>query len=240
MKALIKVLASNSSGNCYIIQAGEEKLVLECGLDYKSILKGLNYSIKGVVGCLISHQHLDHCKSFKKIFENFPKVVAPVEVLEKFECRHLRKSKIATHLEVFKLGAFTILPFNCQHTNTDSSECVNLGYMIQHPQIGKILFATDTYYLKYKFKDIDHILIECNYSEKNIEALELHEQRIFKSHMSLETLKETLKTWDLSSTKTITLIHLSHGNGEPERFKKEIEALTGIPTYIAVEGLEVD
>ena len=46
---LIKVLATGSSGNCYIIQAGEEKLVLECGIDYKSILKGLNYSIKGVV-----------------------------------------------------------------------------------------------------------------------------------------------------------------------------------------------
>jgi len=240
MMPLIKVLASGSSGNCYIIQAGEEKLVLECGIDYKSILEGLNYSIKGVVGCLISHQHLDHCKSIKKAFENLPRVVAPVEILVKFEYEHFRKSIAATHLENFELGNFSIMPFDCQHTNSDGSECANLGYLIQHPILGKILFATDTYYLKYKFKGIDHILIECNYSEKTIETLESYEQRIFKSHMSLETLKETLKTWDLSSTKTITLIHLSKNNGEPERFKREIEALTGIPTYIAVEGLEVD
>ena len=236
---LIKVLASGSSGNCYIIQAGEERLVLECGIDYKSILKGLNYSIKGVVGCLVSHVHIDHCKSFKKVFESFPKVVAPVEVLAKFDYISSRKSITSENKELINIGNFSVMPFDCQHTNTDGSECKNLGYLIQNPILGKILFATDTYYLKYKFKGIDHILIECNYSEKTIEALEPYEQRIFKSHMSLETLKETLKTWDLSSTKTITLIHLSHNNGEPERFKKEIEALTGIPTYIAVEGLEV-
>ncbi|MCB2310678.1 MBL fold metallo-hydrolase [Clostridium tagluense] len=236
---LIKVLATGSSGNCYIIQAGEEKLVLECGIDYKSILKGLNYSIKGVVGCLISHQHMDHRKSIKKIFENLPRVVAPVGILVKFEYEHFRKSIAATHLESFKLGSFTILPFNCQHTNTDGSECINLGYLIQHPMIGKILFATDTYYLKYKFKDISHILIECNYSEETLQAVDPHEQRLFKSHMSLETLKETLKTWDLSFAKTITLIHLSRNNGDPKQFKREIEQLTGIPTYIAVEGLEV-
>ena len=236
---LIKVLATGSSGNCYIIEAGEEKILLECGIDYRSILKGLNYSIKGVVGCLISHKHSDHCKSFKKVFENLPKIVAPVEVLEKFECKSCRKGNIAENQNLISIGNFSVMPFNCQHTNSDGSECENLGYIIQHPQIGKILFATDTYYLKYKFKGIDHILIECNYSEETIQSLEPHQQRLFKSHMSLETLKETLKTWDLSKTKTITLIHLSPNNGEPDRFKKEIEKLTGIPTLIAVQGLEI-
>lgn len=239
MKALIKVLATGSTGNCYIVQAGEERLILECGIDYKSILKGLNYSIKGVVGCLISHKHSDHCKSFKKVYESFPKICSPLEVLEKFKCANFHKSKITQHQDRFKIGGFTVMPFNCQHTNSDSSKCENLGYIIHHDLIGKILFATDTYYLKYTFKDINHILIECNYSEETIQALEPYEQRVFKSHMSLETLKETLKTWSLEKTKTITLIHLSKNNGEPERFKEEIESLTGIPTWIAEPGLEI-
>jgi phosphoribosyl 1,2-cyclic phosphodiesterase len=236
---MIRVLASSSSGNCYIVEAGKEKLVLECGIDYKSILKGLNYSIKGVVGCLISHKHSDHCKSFKRVYENFSKICAPLEVLEKFKCANFHKSKITQHKDTFKIGGFTVMPFNCQHTNSDGSECENLGYLIQHKIIGKILFATDTYYLKYKFKDVDHILVECNYSESTIDTLDPRDQRTFKSHMSLETLKTTLNTWDLSKTKTITLIHLSPNNGEPKRFKREIEALTGIPTYIAAPGLEI-
>lgn len=237
---MIKVLSSGSSGNCYIIQAKNEKLVLECGINYKDILKGLNYSIKGVVGCLVTHKHLDHCKSFKRAMENFPRICAPLEVIESFKCTSFHKSQIMYHLDKVKLGGFTVMAFDCKHTNSDSTKCENLGYLIHHEDIGKILFATDTYYLKYTFKEVDHVLIECNYSETTIQALEPHEQRVFKSHMSLETLKEALKTWDLNNTKTITLIHLSKNNGEPERFKEEIEKLTGIPTYIAVPGLEID
>ncbi|WP_373899303.1 MBL fold metallo-hydrolase [Haloimpatiens sp. FM7315] len=236
---MIKVLDSGSRGNCYIIQVGEEKILLECGIDWRNILKGLDYSIKGVKGCLISHKHSDHCKSFKRAFESLPKIYGPVEVIEKYNCHSLHKTKIIENKDKFKLGNFNIMAFNCQHTNSDGSDCQNLGYLIQHPQIGKILFATDTYYLKYKFKDVDHILIECNYSEKYMQDLEPYQMRTFKSHMSLETLKETLKTWDLAKTKDITLIHLSANNGNPKEFKEEIEALTGIPTYIAVPGLEI-
>lgn len=236
---MIKVLASGSKGNCYIIQAGEEKLLLECGIDWRNILKGLNYNIKGVKGCLISHKHSDHCRSFRKVLDSITKTYVPLEVAEKYSCKANRKVRIVQNKDKFSIGNFTILAFNCQHTDSDGTECENLGYLIQHPQLGKILFATDTYYLKYKFNNVDHILIECNYSEKYMEDLEPYQMRTFKSHMSLETLKDTLKTWDLSKTKTITLIHLSENNGNPEEFKKEIESLTGIPTYVAVPGLEI-
>lgn len=237
---MIKVLGSGSSGNCYIIQAGGGKILLECGIDWRKILRGLGYSIKGVKGCLVSHKHSDHCKSFKRALENITKIYAPVEVLEKYNCKGNRKVKLVQNKDKFKVGNFTVMAFNCQHTNSDGAECQNLGYLIQHKDIGKILFATDTYYLKYKFKDVDHILIECNYSEKYMEDLEPYQMRTFKSHMSLETLKETLKTWDLTKTKDITLIHLSANNGNPKEFKEEIEALTGIPTYVAVPGLEIE
>ncbi|WP_461206891.1 MBL fold metallo-hydrolase [Clostridium sp. DL1XJH146] len=233
---MIKVLASGSSGNCYIVQAGEEKLLLECGINYRSILKGLSYNIKGVKGCLISHKHSDHCKSLKNIINNSINVYAPIEVLGKYQSR---KINVVKHIDNIEIGGFKVRAFNCQHTNTDGTECENLGYLIHHKKLGKILFATDTYYLKYKFKNVDHILIECNYSEKYMYDLESHEERTFKSHMSLETLKVAFKTWDLSKTKTITLIHLSHNNANPEEFKNEIEELTGVPTYIAMPGLEI-
>jgi hypothetical protein len=49
-----------------------------------------------------------------------------------------------------------------------------------------------------------------------------------------------LKSWDLTGTKDITLILISHENGEPDRFQKEIEELTGIKTYIAESGLIIN
>lgn len=44
---------------------------------------------------------------------------------------------------------------------------------------------------------------------------------------------------EFEETKDITLIHISEGNGEPERFREEIEELTGIKTYVAIPGLEI-
>ena len=132
------------------------------------------------------------------------------------------------------IGNFIILPFNVEHDVNEP-----LGFLIYHKELGKVVFATDTYYLSNRFKDVDHILIECNYSEDILDNLQSHRARVLKSHMSLETLKSTLKTWDLSSTKDIMLIHVSEGNGEPERFRGEIEEMTGIKTYIATKGLEI-
>ena len=241
---MIKVIASGSKGNCYLIQANEnEKLLIECGIAWKDIVCNLDFNLDGIQGCLVTHAHFDHSKSIKDILhygidvycnEN---VVENVKFVNSFSTRRMNLIKPKRKI---KIGCFTILPFDCQHTNNDRSACQNLGFIIEHKEIGKIVFVTDTYYLKYKFKDIDHVLIECNYSEKDIQNIEPYRARIFKSHMSLETLKETLKAWDLKKTKDITLIHLSENNADENYMKEEIEKLTGIPVYIARKGLVID
>lgn len=42
---MIKVLASGSTGNSYIIQAEEEILLLECGINFKEIKQGLDFDL---------------------------------------------------------------------------------------------------------------------------------------------------------------------------------------------------
>lgn len=234
---MIKVLASGSSGNCYLLETESETLILECGIRYKDILKGLNFDLRKVVGCLISHEHKDHCKAVNEIMKAGIDVYlsegtttgiefkVPVEMM-------INRIHYLKHAKSYHIGEFLVVPFNTQHDVNEP-----LGFLIYHKTIGKILFATDTYYLKNTFMDIEHILIECNYSEDILIEIPPYRARVLKSHMSLETLKDTLKAWDLSKTKDITLIHISEGNGDPERFRKEIEELTGIKTKIAMSGL---
>lgn len=235
---MIKVLASGSKGNCYIVQAEGETLLLECGIAWKEILKGLDFNIDNVIGCLVTHEHRDHCKAIREVLKSGIDVytsigtsreIAKKSYIETYHRLHFIKSK-----EMFKVGGFTIFPFLTEHDTAEP-----LGFVINHRAIGSILFATDTYYLKYKFKGINHMLIECNYSEDILEELEPYQARLFKSHMSLETLKEFLKASDLSKLEDITLIHISENNGDPERFKEEIESVTGIPVYIAAPNLEI-
>lgn len=59
----LKVLGSGSSGNCYLIEASQsDKLVLDAGINFKEVQKGLEFDFRGVRGVLITHEHMDHLK----------------------------------------------------------------------------------------------------------------------------------------------------------------------------------
>lgn len=234
---MIKVIATGSTGNCYFLETEKEILIVECGISDKNIKKSLDYDLKNVIGCLVTHEHKDHCKSVNEIMKLGIDVYMSEGTAEGIEFKDIGYKHRLNYLkatETYKIGNFTILPFNTQHDVNEP-----LGFLIYHKEIGKVLFATDTYYLKNTFMDIDHVLIECNYSEDVLPNLPAWRARTIKSHMSLETLKDTLKHWDLRKTKDITLIHISGDNGNPDRFQKEIEEVTGINTYIGIPGLEI-
>ena len=237
----LKVLGSGSSGNCYLLQNENETLIIECGLRYKDILKGLNFNLNNVVGCLISHEHKDHSKAANDLINNGIDIYLSEGTIAGIEFTDInngyRINKLISE-KTIKIGNFIILPFETEH---DANE--PLGFLIYHNDIGKLLFITDSYYCKYKFSDIDHVMIECNYSLEILKEKQLPQtlkSRIIKSHFELDNVKNFLKATDLNDTKEILLIHLSDGNSNSEQFKTEIERLTGKPTYIADKSLEIN
>lgn len=239
----LKVLGSGSSGNCYLLQGTKETLILECGLPYKTILKGLDFNLSNVVGCLVSHEHKDHAKAIQDLLKNGIDVYTSVGTAreiagENHYIETYHRLKFIKSETAIKIGDFIVLPFEVEH---DARE--PLGFLIQHKELGKLLFITDSYYCKYKFNGLDHILIECNYSNEILEQRELPKalkSRIIKSHFELENVKEFLKATDLIQVKDITLIHLSDANSNSAQFKEEIEKLSGKPVYIADKGLELE
>jgi phosphoribosyl 1,2-cyclic phosphodiesterase len=144
--------------------------------------------------------------------------------------------------QVFQVGNFKIMPFDVIH---DAKE--PFGYIIDHPETGKIVFLTDTHYSKYVFKHINHYMIEANYVEDIVDNLVncgklqgFRYDRIYRSHMSLETCKKLLQANDLSQTNNIVLIHLSDSHSDEGRMKKEIIELTGKMVHVARTGLEIE
>jgi len=122
-----------------------------------------------------------------------------------------------------------------------------VGFLIQHKEMGLMLFATDTYYLKYNFEGLNHIFIECNYAKdilnNNVELGIINSKlknRTPRSHFELENVKNFLKSNDISSVRNICLLHLSDRNSDAERFKKEIEQLTDKNVVIAEKDTEID
>lgn len=185
---------------------------------------------------------LDHSKSALDLMSLGINVFTTRGTADMLNLKHHRLN-IVSSKNPFDLDGFSILPFDVQHDAAEPS-----GYLIQCRQTGeKILFATDTFYLKYQFEDLNYILIECNYIPdiliQNIDNGLIPGQlqkRLFKSHFSLDNVKQFLQSNDMGSVRKIVLLHLSDGNSDAERMVREIEELTGVTTVVADPGLVLD
>lgn len=235
----IKVLASGSKGNCYLLETKNEILILEAGIKYKRILKGLNFGLNKVVGCLVTHEHKDHSKAVDKLTEDGINVYASKGTFEAIGIKNHR-TKIIENERIFKVGEFKIMPFEAKH---DAAE--PLGFLIQHKEFGNLLFLTDSYYCEYNFKNLKHILVECNYCkkklDKNIEDGVIPiglRNRISRSHFEIENTIDFLKAHDLKQVENIMLLHLSSSNSDELEFIDRIQKATGKAITVAKEGIE--
>lgn len=228
----IEVFGSSSKGNAYKVSDGERSLLIEAGIK----LNKLKCDWQSVDGCLITHEHGDH-----SIYANELLKTTSIDIFtSKGTQEALKLSSYRVHcLEPLKqkqIGNWSIIPFPTEHDAVEP-----FGYLIHSSKTKeKLLFATDTYYIRYKFKGISHLMIECNYAldilnenVKNGRIGAFLKNRVLKSHFSLENVKEFIKATDLSELKEVWLLHLSDSNSNAERFKKEIQAITGTPVYIA-------
>jgi phosphoribosyl 1,2-cyclic phosphodiesterase len=236
----IKPLASSSAGNCYYVTDGQTALLLEAGISFKEIQRGTNFQMSSIAGCLITHEHGDHCKSAKDIAKAGIDIYASQGTLSALNLPSHRAYSIESQKQ-FTIGTWTILPFDVQHDVEEP-----LGFLLANQSGEKLLFATDTFYIRYRFSGITHLMIECNYSLKlvneriqatsdpdKLQGLQYRRKRLIKSHFSLENMKEFIKANDLSKVQVIWLLHLSDDNSNAELFKREIQELTGKQVYIA-------
>ncbi len=144
----------------------------------------------------------------------------------------------------FKVKSFPLTDKdgNWMHTNADGSECPCYGFLIKHPELGRMLYITDTELVKWKFKDIDHILISCNYQSKYVTEEEQSKRKhVLRGHMELQTVIDFLKVNATDRLKTVTLCHLSDRNANAGEMLAEVKKVVPWANMsVARAGLEVD
>ena len=136
--------------------------------------------------------------------------------------------------ETKRIGSWNVTAFGVQH---DAKE--PLGFLLDNGE-DRVLYATDTYYLRYRFPPCTVIMLECNHSYEIIDrrvkegsiSVELA-KRLVKSHMSMENFIEFIRANDMSKVRQIYLLHLSDGNSDAEAFKLKVQQETGAEVYIA-------
>ena len=134
-----------------------------------------------------------------------------------------------------QVGGFKIQPIPLHH----SCEC--FGFLIEHNDFGRLVFATDCCEFPYNIKNINHWLIEANYSEdclidnfcNNEDMRSRHEY-----HLEFNEALNVLERNYCPHLQTIVLLHLSNGNSNASEFvKKTKEKLSFNNVFVAEKNL---
>lgn len=230
---MIKVVGSGSKGNAYIIDTPEGIVIVELGMPYKTIMKAINFDLKKVLFCLVSHSHADHSRSINDFTKMGIDVYSHAETFAKLGVESHRAKPIEDRKQ-FSVGGFSVIAWPTKH-----DDVFPLGFLIYHPAIGKVLFATDTYYIDYLFPEIGVLMIECNYSKDILNrAVAGHgispsvANRLLYSHFSLERVLQYIKSMDRTVLRKIYLMHLSNNNSDADLFQSTVQGAFGIPVEI--------
>lgn len=224
----IQTLATGSKGNCYYVTDGETPILIECGISFKQIQQKLFFNTTDIAACLVTHEHMDHCKGMEGVLKaGIPCYMSP-GTKKAIDIKHHR-IKTVENKKQFTIGTWTILPFDVQHDVAEP-----FGFLLVNQAGDKLLFATDTYYIKYKFSGLTHLMVECNYCQSvldaNVESGRIHpsmRKRVMKSHFSLENVLQFLAANDLSKLQEIWLLHLSDNNSDESLIRQTVAKATG-------------
>lgn len=234
---MIKITSfgSGSAGNGYLIDDGHSQILIECGIKLELVKWKMKFDLSRVAGMCISHEHGDHSKEIKKVLDSTTiDIFASKGTLNALNVPNYRANVLEIGKSV-QIGTWKVWAFDVNH---DAAEPT--GFLFRNKLGEQLLFVTDTYYVKYKFKGITHMMIETNYSLDIIREKVAKEHfqtflknRIIKSHFEFENAKEFIKTNMSDQLQEVWLLHLSDSNSDEELFKREVQELTGVPVYLA-------
>lgn len=208
----LKCIGSGSTGNCYLLTSESgETLILDCGIPIKEIKKGLNWNIMGIQGAVCTHWHKDHSLSVEELRSMGIDVFYPSFDL----------NIGAVNYGSFRVQSFdlTTLDGRWTHTNADGSECPCYGFLITHKEMGRMIYATDTELIKWKFKGINHILLGVNYDKDLIDNEDSAKvNHVYRGHMSIDTACDFVKTNNSKDLQNVIMCHLSKNNADKDLF----------------------
>lgn len=241
----LTVIGSGSAGNCYVFEGRRSALILECGIAPEKVFRSTEVKPSQVAGCLITHEHGDHSKYARKFSDLGMTLYASSGTLTALGLKDGPRCRTLQAMMPVWVGEWTVRPFAVIH---DAQQ--PLGFIIEHPECGKILFITDTRYVPYSFKaqGLDHIMVEANYSDDILDDNVLGDRltldratRVRHTHMSLRSACELVKANETAALKTVILLHLSEGNSDAERFAREAaKSALLAKVYVATAGLSIE
>lgn len=245
---------SGSSGNCYIIKAEDEMLMIDSGVGVRTVKKyfrdyAIDYS--KILSIFVTHDHADHVKSVGALSIDYKiPVYATDKVHQGIERNYCVRKKIPIENKrviakdnIYKIGNFMVTPFDIPHDSSD-----NVGYRIEYNGLNFCLM-TDIGHVTDKIKEnvskADYLVIESNHDEQMLLSgpyPQYLKDRVAgpEGHLSNRVCAEVVSDYASEKLKHVWLCHLSEENNHPELARKTMEQKLEEKGFIISENVELD
>lgn len=201
------LLCSGSKGNCFVLEDGALRLMIDCGSTRRYLLQSLEevkMPVNSFDALLITHEHSDHTSQLR-LMKDIPEIFAPYPL-----------DGISNHiirpLEPFQIHHMTVTPLALSH----DAPCT-VGFVFETP-FEKLVYITDTGYVQQRYlprmKGADYIILESNHDPSML--MHTNRPNFLKirigsdsGHLNNTQCGEILSEIVTEKTKSIFLAHIS-------------------------------
>ncbi|MDE6458232.1 MAG: MBL fold metallo-hydrolase, partial [Muribaculum sp.] len=229
-KIMFMSFGSGSSGNCSFIGDSKSGILIDAGVDPKTVAEGLaayKIPMESVKGICITHDHSDHMRfayALLKKHKHMSLYCTP-RALNGMLRRHnvsrrLKDYQVNIYKEIpFTVDNFTITAFEVMHDGTD-----NVGFYVEHDDRA-FAIATDlgciSERVDYYMRRADYLMIESNYDLDMLRFGSYPEYlkariRNVNGHLDNKVTAQYLADIYTERMRYVFLCHLSHDNNTPE------------------------
>lgn len=233
-------LASGSKGNAYLVQAGDDAVLIDCGLNYKTLASRFgagtpsspSRDLATIRGILLTHSHVDHVQGLKVFLKHHPDVPVFANAMTaetvSHDCQLDEESFVCfENGQPFDLGTFAIKAFSIPHDTSDP-----VGYLITSRSL-TYFHATD---VGTPLDSIGVQLAEADLAtlESNHDPVMLHNsgrppaviQRIYgpRGHLANDQAADLVRRFASPRLTKLALAHLSGACNTPHLAEEEMRA----------------
>jgi phosphoribosyl 1,2-cyclic phosphodiesterase len=239
------VLASGSSGNAMVVEAGGTLLLVDCGISYRRLVQrmqpfGLHPGDLDAV--LLTHEHIDHVSGLPVLLKRHT-----LPVLATAGTRERLGAGVAVAVELesgreLPVESLTVLPVATSH---DAAEPVAFVLTNGSAKLGHVTdTGTVTELLAERLAGCHGLLLESNH---DVEMLHLGsypwplKQRILSrhGHLSNEQARSALERLLHGRLEVVVGMHVSQENNTPNLVRRELERVlagSGVRAEVASQS----
>jgi phosphoribosyl 1,2-cyclic phosphodiesterase len=234
----VVALASGSSGNAYLVQAGGTAILVDAGVSLTSLEAGLDavsVAPSGIASVLLTHEHSDHMSSAAAFSRRHGAPLVGTAGTLRFLRGRIGEQLPVSSGHSFRIRDLTVTPFAVPH---DSAEPV--GYLIEHGGTS-VCLATDLGHVPPDllpiFGSSSLLVIEANHDLQRLwrgPYPRFLKTRVAATtgHLSNDQTGDCLVSCADGKAKTVWLAHLSDTNNSPRC------ALDTVQARLRQEGID--